>query len=280
MSSSNPHKSCSGSVPDSNSESSIEYVLTQSPMSPKIPLTTPISSSMLVAGLKTDVGDATSQNSRTWSIPNISVTPIPPNPANTQMQVSEGSGSTQEISPKADPQLKFPQDFLLNPHQNPVASQEPFGKSKQLNLNIPSGSQAYLGHEKWVDGGKKMTIMKCYLECSFRGIPGLILHESKSFASWSIKFLTDELYASSTLVHKEKLTGHHHPYASKARTAHSSSSTEIIVDDEDENMSPNYSETNDEPRRENFTAHEEGTQSNSEFTHPQMPLSQSMLEQS
>ncbi|MBW0469939.1 hypothetical protein O181_009654 [Austropuccinia psidii MF-1] len=45
-------------------------------------------------------------------------------------------------------------------------------------------------------------------------------------------------------------------------------------------MSPNHSETNDEQRRDDFMAHEEGTLSNSEFTHPQMPLSQSMLEQS
>ncbi|MBW0581047.1 hypothetical protein O181_120762 [Austropuccinia psidii MF-1] len=90
----------------------------------------------------------------------------------------------------------------------------------------------------------------------------------------------DEIYASSPLVHKEKVTGHHHPYASKPRTAHASSSRERMVDDEDENMSPTQMETNDEPRRDNFTAHEHGTQSNSEFTHPQMPLSQSMLEQS
>ncbi|MBW0523659.1 hypothetical protein O181_063374 [Austropuccinia psidii MF-1] len=45
-------------------------------------------------------------------------------------------------------------------------------------------------------------------------------------------------------------------------------------------MSPTQSETNDEPRRDNFMAHEQGTQSNSEFTHPQRPLSQSMLDQS
>ncbi|MBW0512217.1 hypothetical protein O181_051932 [Austropuccinia psidii MF-1] len=50
-----------------------------------------------------------------------------------------------------------------------------------------------------------------------------------------------------------------------------------IVDYEDENMSPTQSETNDEPRRDNFMACEQGTQSNSEFTHPQMPLAQSML---
>ncbi|MBW0473487.1 hypothetical protein O181_013202 [Austropuccinia psidii MF-1] len=90
----------------------------------------------------------------------------------------------------------------------------------------------------------------------------------------------DEHYASLPLVHKEKFTGRHHPYSSKPRTAHASSSREKIVDDEDDNMSPNHIETNDEPRRDNFMAHEEGTQSNNEFTHPQMPLSQSMLEQS
>ncbi|MBW0548101.1 hypothetical protein O181_087816 [Austropuccinia psidii MF-1] len=89
-----------------------------------------------------------------------------------------------------------------------------------------------------------------------------------------------EIYASSPLVHKEKVTGRHHPYASKPRTGHASSSRETIVDDEDENMSPTQSETNDEPRRDNFTAHEQGNQSNSEFTHPQMPLSWSMLNQS
>ncbi|MBW0579425.1 hypothetical protein O181_119140 [Austropuccinia psidii MF-1] len=90
----------------------------------------------------------------------------------------------------------------------------------------------------------------------------------------------DELYASSPLVHKEKVTGRHHPYASKPRTSHPSSSREKMVDDEDENMSPTQMETNEEPRSDNFTAHEHGTQSNNEFTHPQMPLAQSMLEQS
>ncbi|MBW0493756.1 hypothetical protein O181_033471 [Austropuccinia psidii MF-1] len=90
----------------------------------------------------------------------------------------------------------------------------------------------------------------------------------------------DELYASSPLVHKEKVTGNHHPYASKSRTGHASSSREKIVDDEDENMSPTQIETNYEPRRDNFMAHEQGTQSNSEFTNPQMPLAQSMLNQS
>ncbi|MBW0509254.1 hypothetical protein O181_048969 [Austropuccinia psidii MF-1] len=90
----------------------------------------------------------------------------------------------------------------------------------------------------------------------------------------------DELYASSPLVYKEKVTGRHHPYASKPRMGHASSSRETIVDDEDENMSPTQSETNDQPRRVIFAAHEQGTQSNSEFTHPQMPLAQNILNKS
>ncbi|MBW0478133.1 hypothetical protein O181_017848 [Austropuccinia psidii MF-1] len=90
----------------------------------------------------------------------------------------------------------------------------------------------------------------------------------------------DELYASSSLVHKEKFTGCHHPYASKPRMGHASSSREKIVDDEDEKMSLTQSETNDEQRRDNFMVHEQGTQSNSEFTHPQIPLAQSILNES
>ncbi|MBW0488188.1 hypothetical protein O181_027903 [Austropuccinia psidii MF-1] len=58
---------------------------------------------------------------------------------------------------------------------------------------------------------------------------------------------------------------------------HASSSRERILDDEYENMSPTQCKTNGEPRRDNFMVHEEGTGSNSEFTHPKMPLSQTML---
>ncbi|MBW0524906.1 hypothetical protein O181_064621, partial [Austropuccinia psidii MF-1] len=65
---SNPRKSLSGSVHDSDSESRIEYVQTQSPKSPKISLTNPISSSMNVAGLNIDVGIAMAQTSSTWSV--------------------------------------------------------------------------------------------------------------------------------------------------------------------------------------------------------------------
>ncbi|MBW0498655.1 hypothetical protein O181_038370 [Austropuccinia psidii MF-1] len=45
-------------------------------------------------------------------------------------------------------------------------------------------------------------------------------------------------------------------------------------------MHPAQSETNGEPRRDNLTMHEEGTWEHSEFTHPQMPMTQSMLDQS
>ncbi|MBW0475114.1 hypothetical protein O181_014829 [Austropuccinia psidii MF-1] len=137
MSSCDPHKSHSNSVHDSDSESSIEYILTQSPMSPKVPLTAPISSSMNVSGLNIDVGNVSSQTSSTWSIPNLSVTPVPSNPTNTQMHVSGGPESTPEILSKSNPQSKFPRDFLLNPVQNPVGYQKPFGKSKQPPLRIP-----------------------------------------------------------------------------------------------------------------------------------------------
>ncbi|MBW0485237.1 hypothetical protein O181_024952 [Austropuccinia psidii MF-1] len=90
----------------------------------------------------------------------------------------------------------------------------------------------------------------------------------------------DELYASSALVRREKFTRCHHTYSSKPRTAQATSLRVKIVDDEDQNMYLTQSEKNDEPRRDNFAVHEEGIKSNSEFTHPQMPLSQSMLEQS
>ncbi|MBW0477001.1 hypothetical protein O181_016716 [Austropuccinia psidii MF-1] len=90
----------------------------------------------------------------------------------------------------------------------------------------------------------------------------------------------DELYAFLPLVNKEKDTGHHHPYSSKPEMGHSSSSREEIVNDEDGNMSSTQSETNGEPRRDNFSENEVENQSNSEFTHPQIPPTKSMLDQS
>ncbi|MBW0547316.1 hypothetical protein O181_087031 [Austropuccinia psidii MF-1] len=106
-------------------------------MTPNIPLTASIASSMPISGLNISVGNPMLKKSSTWSIPNILFTPIPPNLTNTQMHVFEGAGSTPEIASKANPQPKYPQDFLLNPGQSPVASQEPFVRSKQPTLNIP-----------------------------------------------------------------------------------------------------------------------------------------------
>ncbi|MBW0510902.1 hypothetical protein O181_050617 [Austropuccinia psidii MF-1] len=273
MSPSKSHKSCSGSVHDSDSESSIEYVQTQSPLSPNIPLTTPIASSMNVSGLNIDVGNPKAPTSSTCSIQNISVTPIPPNPTNTQMHVSEGPEGTPQISSNANTQSKFPRELLLNTGWNPVASQDPFGQSKKPTLNIPSGSQVHVGNERWVDGGKQKRPLE-NVTWSDMAPKGKLVHSQEPIDD------CDKIYASFPLVHKENVTWCHHPYSSKPRTAHTSSTREQIMDDEDENMSLTQSETNDEPRRHNFMAHEQGTQSNGEFNHPQMPRAQSMLDQS
>ncbi|MBW0528245.1 hypothetical protein O181_067960 [Austropuccinia psidii MF-1] len=214
MSSSKPHKSRSGSVHDSDSESSIEYVQIQTPMRPKITLTAPIASSMNVSCFNIDVG--------------------------IQLLKRQELGQSQIF-----PSLPFPQIPLIH---------------KCMCLR---GQEAHLKSDQ-------------------RLIPNKNFHVNSSSILVGIQFrLRNPLGKKSLpLVYKEKFTGLHYPYACKPRTAHASSSSKRIVDDEDDNMSPNHSETNDEPRRDNFMAHEEGTQSNSEFTHPQMPLSQSMLEQS
>ncbi|MBW0561088.1 hypothetical protein O181_100803 [Austropuccinia psidii MF-1] len=147
MSPSKSHKSRSGSVPDSDSESSIEDVQIQSPSSPNIPLTTPIASSINVSGLNID-----------------------------------GPEGTPQISSNTNPQSKFPREFLLNPGRNPVASQDPFGQSKQPTLNIPSGSQVHVGNERRVDGGRrKRPLENVTWSGLLEGNPGLTLHQSKSF---------------------------------------------------------------------------------------------------
>ncbi|MBW0583617.1 hypothetical protein O181_123332 [Austropuccinia psidii MF-1] len=160
-------------------------------MSPKIALTTPILSSMNVSGLNIEVGILTAQTSSTWSIPNISVIQTPLNLTNTQMHVSEWPGSTLQISSKANPQSKFPPDFLLNPSQNPVVSHEPVMQSKQQNLNIASGSQVNVGNENQVYcGGQKRPLENVTWSGLLEGNPQLMLHQSRSFGFKSIKFFT------------------------------------------------------------------------------------------
>ncbi|MBW0545850.1 hypothetical protein O181_085565 [Austropuccinia psidii MF-1] len=198
-----------------------------------------------------DVGNPKAPTSSTWSIPNISVTPISPNPTNTQMHVSEGPEGTPQISSKGNPQSKFPREFLLNPGWNPVASHVPFGQSKQPTLNIPSGSQVHVGNEKRVDGGRRKRPLENVTWSGLpEGNPGLTLHQNMAHQGKSVQSQEpiedrDELYASLPLAHKQKVTGHHHPYASKRSMGHASSSREKIMGDEDENMSPAQMETND-----------------------------------
>ncbi|MBW0462660.1 hypothetical protein O181_002375 [Austropuccinia psidii MF-1] len=148
-------------------------------MSPNIPLPTPIASSKNVSGLNIVVGISMAQTSSTWSIQNISITPIPPNTTNTQMHVPDGPGSTPEIYSKANPHSKFPCDFFLNPGQNPAVSQQPFVQSKQPTLNIPSGSQAHVGQEKRVDGGwQKRPLENVTWSGLLEGNPGLTLDQN------------------------------------------------------------------------------------------------------
>ncbi|MBW0484024.1 hypothetical protein O181_023739 [Austropuccinia psidii MF-1] len=223
MSYSKSHKSRSGSVHDSDSESIIEYVQTHSPLSPNIPLTTPIASSMNVSGVNIDVGNPKAPTASTWLIPNISITPIPPNPTNTKMNVSEGPEGMPKISSKANPQSKFPCEFPLNPGQNPVASQDPFGSSKNPNLKIPSGSQVHVGNEKRVDGRRRKRPLENVTQSGlWEGNPGLALHQNLAPKGNSVQSQEPIEYPSSPLVHKENVTGHHHPYASKPRTGHAS----------------------------------------------------------
>ncbi|MBW0544804.1 hypothetical protein O181_084519 [Austropuccinia psidii MF-1] len=232
MSSSKSHRSLSGSVHDSESESSIEYVQTQSPLSPNIPLTTPIASSMNVSGLNIGVGNPKVPTSTTWPIPNISVTPIPANPTNTQMYVSQGPEGTPQISSNANPQLKFQR------------------------------SRVHVGNERGVDGRqRKKPLENLTWSGLSEGNPGLMLHKNMAPKGKDSHWTSSSIYL-------------------KAKNSSCQFIERKIVDDEDENMSLTQMETNDEPRRDNFTVHEHGTQSNSEFTHPQMPLAQSMLEQS
>ncbi|MBW0493181.1 hypothetical protein O181_032896 [Austropuccinia psidii MF-1] len=160
------------------------------------------------------------------------------------MHWSKGPGSTPEISSKANKQSNFPCDFLLNPCGNPVESQEPLGKSKKPSFNTPSGS--------WVDGGKEKRTLENFAQTAFlEGNPGLSLHQNMA-------------PKGKTVQYQEKIE--------YCEMSHAGSLREEIVDDEDENISSTQIETNGEPRRDNFTEHEEGTWENSESTHPQMPI--------
>ncbi|MBW0582536.1 hypothetical protein O181_122251 [Austropuccinia psidii MF-1] len=204
MSSSYPCKLRSGSVHDSDIESSIECVQTQSPFSPNIPLTTPIASSMNVSSLNIDVGNVMAQNSSTWSMQNISVTPIPPNPTKHKCMCMRG------------------QEAHLKSHQRLIPNQNFHMTSSLILVGIQSHPRIPL--DERVDGRQRKRSLKNATQSGLsEGNPGLTLHqhmapEGKSVQSHETIKDRDELYASSPLVNKEKFTGLHHPYASKPRT--------------------------------------------------------------
>ncbi|MBW0524483.1 hypothetical protein O181_064198 [Austropuccinia psidii MF-1] len=93
--------------------------------------------------------------------------------------VSEGAKSTPQISSNANPQEKFPCEFLLNLGWNPVAYQDHFGQNKQPTLNIPSGFQVHVGNEKRVYGGQqKRPLENVTWSGLSEGNPGLMLHRN------------------------------------------------------------------------------------------------------
>ncbi|MBW0591069.1 hypothetical protein O181_130784, partial [Austropuccinia psidii MF-1] len=98
-------------------------------------------------------------------------------------------------------------------------------------------SQVHVGNEKLVDGRqRKRPLENVTWSGLLKGNPGLTLHQNMAPKGKSVRSQEpiencDELYASSTLVHKKKVTGRHHPYASKPIRVHASSSREKIVDD-------------------------------------------------
>ncbi|MBW0464306.1 hypothetical protein O181_004021 [Austropuccinia psidii MF-1] len=95
------------------------------------------------------------QATAAWTISSISVTPIPPNPTNTQINFPEGPESTLETSLQDNQHSTFLHYLLLNLGGNPVESQEPFGKSKQPSINIQLSSQAHVRYKKRLMVGKE-----------------------------------------------------------------------------------------------------------------------------
>ncbi|MBW0520034.1 hypothetical protein O181_059749 [Austropuccinia psidii MF-1] len=163
MSYSKPHKSYSGSVHDSDSESSIKYVQTKSPLSPKIP------PSMNVSGLNIDVGNPMAQTPSTWSIQNTSVTPIPPNLTNTQVNVSEGPENTPEIPSKAIPNQNFHMTSSLILVGSQSRPRIPLDKVNSQPSIFHQDLRFVWGMKSRLMGGNEKTIGKCYLEWSVGG---------------------------------------------------------------------------------------------------------------
>ncbi|MBW0460706.1 hypothetical protein O181_000421 [Austropuccinia psidii MF-1] len=146
----------------------MEYVQTQSPMSPNIPLETHIVSSLNLSSLKIDVGNSTAQTTSAWKIPNISVAPNSPNPTDSQIHVSDGPQSIQKTSSKANPHSNFLCDFLPNPMVILWSPRDPLGKLNG-NHSIFHWDLRLMWDMKRVDGGKLKENWKILLELPFQG---------------------------------------------------------------------------------------------------------------
>ncbi|MBW0563113.1 hypothetical protein O181_102828, partial [Austropuccinia psidii MF-1] len=91
-------------------------------------------------------------------------------------QWPEGKPQISSNTSNTNPQSKFPREFLLNPGRNPVASQDPFGRSRQPTFNIPLGSQVHVGNERRVDGRRqKRPLENVTWSGLSEGNPGLTL---------------------------------------------------------------------------------------------------------
>ncbi|MBW0574008.1 hypothetical protein O181_113723 [Austropuccinia psidii MF-1] len=176
MTSSNPHKPHSGSVQDPNSESSIEYVQKQVPMSPNITPAVPMASLRNV-GLNIEVRNAMDQTTSALMIANISFTEITLNPTNTQLQVH----------------VRYDKRVDGEQQKQPLENVTCSGLSKwNAGLTL---------HQNMAPKGEKVQYQEQIQDC-------------------------DERHSSLPLVHREKVTGCHHQYASNPRIGHASSSRE------------------------------------------------------
>ncbi|MBW0561339.1 hypothetical protein O181_101054 [Austropuccinia psidii MF-1] len=106
---------------------------------------------MNVSGLKIDVGNPKAQISRTWSIPNISVTPIPLNPTNTQMHVSEGPEAHLKSHQRLIPNQNFHVTSSLILVGIQSCPRNPLGKVNS-QPSIFHQDLRFVGNEKRVDG--------------------------------------------------------------------------------------------------------------------------------
>ncbi|MBW0478737.1 hypothetical protein O181_018452 [Austropuccinia psidii MF-1] len=181
-------------------------------MRTRIPLTTPIASSMNLSGLNIDVGNATTQ--------------------------TQALGQYQIFLP-----LPFPQIPLIHKHMclRDHEAHQKFHQRLIRNPNFHVNSSLILWSPRNPLGkvSSRFSILHQDLRLMWAMKNGLMI--------WHLKARQSGLRSQWKIM--TKVTECHDPYASKPRMGHASSSREKMVGDRDENMSLTQSETNDEPRR-------------------------------